>query len=236
MLRIPWLHGRPPEYVSAEGSDGWLQIIGVVGDVPNGGLGQPVKPEVYAPFSLYMTEWMQILVRSSSPAALMDRTIRRRIATVDSSQQISYPVESLQTHIEHEPEWDRERMVAILAGTFSVLALLLAAVGLYSVVSYSVAQRTSEFGIRMALGAERRHILAAAVASVSVSVGTGLIAGLAVSFFFAKLAAQWMPGRAPGLAMIGITCALLLVIAALAALFPAWKALTIEPTRALRQE
>jgi predicted permease len=235
-VRIPWLHDRSPQYVAAGGSDSWLQIIGVVGDVRNGGLDEPVKPAVYTPFSLYMADWMQILVRSSGPATVMEHTIRQRIATINSSQQVSYPVESLQTHMEREPEWDRERMVAILAGTFSVLALFLAATGLYSVVSYSVAQRTSEFGIRMALGAQRRHVLAAALASAGLSVGAGLIAGLALSFLFGKFVAQWMPSNAPGLPMIGITCTLLLAIAALASLFPAWKALTVEPTRALRHE
>ena len=235
-LRIPWLHARPPRYISARGSDTWLQIIGVVGDVRNGGLDQPVKPAVYTPVSLYLTDWIQILVRSSSPATVMERTIRRQIATINSSQQVSYPVESLQTHIEREPEWDRERMVAILAGMFSVLALLLAAVGLYSVVSYSVAQRTSEFGIRMALGAQRRHVLVTALASAGLSVGAGLIVGLALSFLLGGIIAQWMTIGAPGLAIIGITCTLLLAITAMASLFPAWKALTIEPTKALRHE
>lgn len=235
-IRIPWLHDRPPGYVAAEGSDSWLQIIGVVGDVRNGGLNEPVKPGVYTPWSLYMTDWIQILARSPSPAAAIENPVRRQIATVNSNQQVSYPVESLQTHIEHEPEWDRGRLVSVLAGTFSVLALLLAALGLYSVVSYSVAQRTSEFGIRMALGAKRRHILTAALASAFLSFATGMAGGLAMSFILGGYIARWMNSSTPGLPIIAITCALLAAVAGLACLLPAWQALTTQPTRALRHE
>jgi putative ABC transport system permease protein len=235
-IRIPWLRERSPRYVAADGSDSWLQIIGVVGDVRNGGLDHPVKPAVYTPFSLFMTDWIQILVRSSSPAAVLEPTIRRQIAAINSSQQVSYPVESIQTHIEREPEWDRGRMVSILAGTISVLALLLAAIGLYSVVARSVAQRTSEFAIRMAVGAGRQHILAGALASAGLSVGAGIIAGLALSFTLGRFIAHWMASTAPGLALIAITCALLLIIAALACLVPAWRAVSVQPAKALRHD
>lgn len=235
-VRIPWLHARAPRYVAAEGSDSWLQIVGVVGDARNGGLDQPVKPAVYTPFSLYMTDWVQVLVQSTTLAPMLEDTIRRQVAAVNASQQVSYPVESLTTHIEHEPEWDRQRMSSILAGTFSVLALLLAAVGLFSVVSYSVAQRISEFGIRMAVGAQRRHILAAALGSAGVSVGAGLIAGLSLNIIVGSYVAHWMGSSAPGLEIVAITCGLLLAVAALACVIPAWQALTIQPTTALRHE
>jgi putative ABC transport system permease protein len=235
-LRIPWLHDRSPRYVGAKGSDEWLQIVGVVGDVPNGGLDRPVKPAVYTPFSLYMTDWIQILVRASAPASVMEPTIRRQIATVNSSQQISYPVDSLQMHIEREPEWDRGRMVSILAGTFSVLALILASVGLYSVVSYSVAQRTSEFGIRMAIGAQRRHILAAALSSAGLSVGTGLIAGLVLSFTLGGLIIRWMASGPASLTILAVACSLLLAVSTMACLIPGVRAIYLEPVKALRHK
>jgi predicted permease len=235
-LRVSWLRDRSPRYVAARGSDDWLQIIGVVGDVSNGGLGQPVKPAIYTPFSLYMTDWIQILVRSSAPVAVMDPVIRRQVASFNSSQQVSYPVESLQAHIEHESEWDRGRMVSILAGTFSVLALLLASVGLFSVVSYSVEQRMREFGIRIAVGARRRHILTAALTSAGLSVGIGLIIGLAMSFTFGGYIAHQMASSRPGVTIMALTCSLLLAVAALACLLPALQAITIEPTKVLRHE
>ena len=235
-VRIPWLHDRSPRDVGAKGSDEWLQIVGVVGDVPNGGLDQPVKPAVYTPFSLYMTDWIQILVRASTPASVMERTVRRQIATVNSSQQISYPVESLEMHIEREPEWDRGRMVSILAGTFSVLALILAAVGLYSVVSYSVAQRTSEFGIRMAIGAQRRHILAAALSSAGLSIGIGIIAGLVLSFTLGGLIIRWMASGPASLTVLAVACSLLLAVATMASLIPALRAIYLVPTKALRHK
>jgi predicted permease len=235
-VRVPWLHDRPPRDLGADGSDGWLQIIGVMGDVPNGGLSEPVKPGIYTPFSLYTVDWIQLLVDSRSPAAAMEPAIRERIAAVSSDQQVSSPVESLRTHIEREPEWQQGRLISILAGAFSVLALLLASVGQYSVVSYSVAQRTSEFGIRIALGAGRRHILVAALRSAGVSVGTGLIAGLALSFGFGGLIARWMGDSAPGPLVIAITCILLLSVGALSCVVPAFRALSVEPTKALRRE
>jgi predicted permease len=235
-VRVPWLHARAPLYLAAEGSDSWLQIIGIVGDVRNGGLDEPVKPAVYTPYSLCMTDWIQILVRSLTPAPLMEHTIRQQIATVNSTQQISYPVESLETHIEREPEWDRGRLVSILAGTFSVLAVLLAAVGLYSMVSYSVSQRISEFGIRMAVGAQRRHILAVALTSAGLSVGTGLVAGLALCSVLRGFISRWTGNGVPGPLIVFGTCSLLLAVAALACLIPAWQALTVEPSRALRHD
>jgi predicted permease len=235
-VRIPWLTQRAPRYLTAEGSDSWLQIIGVVGDVPNGGLDQPVKPAVYTPYSLYMTDWVQLLVRSLTPASVQEQTIRREIAAVNASQQVSDPVESIQTHIERQPEWSRGRLVSILAGTFSALSLLLAAIGLYSVVAYSVAQRTSEFGIRMAMGADRLHILAAALKSVSLSIMGGCAAGITLSLTFGRIVAHKIASSAPDPLVAIAACCLLLGTAALACLLPAWRATRVEPNTALRQE
>ncbi len=119
---------------------------------------------------------------------------------------------------------------------FSVLALVLAGVGLYSVVSYSVVQRTSEFGIRMALGAQRADVLRIVVWSALASVGIGLVAGLGLSFGLGGMITRWVhSGVHDPLIMLGVSL-LVIVVAALACLVPALRALAVDPMTALRCE
>ena len=115
-------------------------------------------------------------------------------------------------------EYAQQRLVAMLFAIFSVLALVLAAAGLYSVVSYGVATRTNEFGIRMALGAKARDVVRIVVAATPVNVGAGLAAGLVFSMIFDKLAAKWVTesSRDP-LILAAVTC-LLVAVAGLACL------------------
>jgi ABC-type antimicrobial peptide transport system permease subunit len=142
----------------------------------------------------------------------------------------------LETWIRNEPEWARGRLISALFAGFSIVALFLSGVGLYSVLSYSVAQRTNEFGIRMALGATRPHVLRIATASAAVSVGTGIAVGLALSLCLNQVISAWV-GITTNRPLIVLSVSLLLlVVAGLASLVPARKALAIDHIAALRSE
>ena len=185
-----------------------------------------------------MNMWMgtQILVRTQGEPLAILHSVRQEIAAVNPDQQSDSRVDDLDMWIKHEPEFANSRLISILFAAFSGLALALAGVGLYSVVSYSVAQRTSEFGIRMALGAQRADVLRIVALSASVSVGLGLASGLGLSLGLGKFITRWIENgtRDPWIAL-GVSL-LVIVVAGLACLVPALRALAVDPTTALRCE
>jgi predicted permease len=149
-VRISQLTNTPPVRLAATGSDGWLPIIGVVADSLNDGLDKPAAPAVYAPYTLMTLPFTQVLVRTQGEPLAMLHSIRQQIASLDPDQQIFSDVRDLEGWIQREPEYARARLISMLFGAFSILALSLAAVGLYSVVSYTVLQRTSMLLIAVA--------------------------------------------------------------------------------------
>jgi ABC-type antimicrobial peptide transport system permease subunit len=162
--------------------------------------------------------------------------IQLAVQSINSDQQIERNVRDLQQWIDTQPEVQQQRLFSILFGLFSSLALALALVGLYSVVSYSVAQRTSEFGIRMALGAQRSHVLAIVSRSIGITVASGLAAGLAV-FLAMRSLLMHVAGNSDSnpLILMGVV-ALFALCAALACAVPAMRATSIDPMQALRTE
>lgn len=236
-IKIPGIKSDSTQTLVAPGSNGWLQIIGVTGNALDDGLDKPVKPAIYLPYTLNMWVWTQILVRSRVDPHAIIHSVRQQIAAVNPDQQASLWDDGLlESWIRNQTVFARARLVSILFATFSVLALILAAVGLYSVVSYSVAQRTNEFGIRMALGAQGHHVLKIVFASAGVSVGLGVIAGLGLSFALNRLIAKWIE-TASGSPLILIAVSfVLLAVAALACLLPARRATAVDPMNALRYE
>jgi predicted permease len=234
-IKMPSLKDEPPYRRTAAGSDGWMQIIGVVADARDDGLRNPIKPQVYAPYTAQMWMFTQILVRTRIPPLSILRDIRAQIVHIDPEQQVMR-VRDLDTWITTQDEYAQQRLVATLFGIFSILALALAAVGLYSVVSYGVATRTNEFGIRMALGARAADVFRIVLSSTAVNVGGGLAAGIVLSIAFDKLSTKWVTesSRDP-LILAGVTL-LLIVAATLACLIPARRAAATDPMQALRYD
>jgi len=238
-LKVPELRAQPPYLLTAPGVEDGLLIIGVIADKRNDGLSKPILPEGFVPFTAAMGMYTQILVRSQVPPLTLLHAIRAKVNSVDREQQTNGNVRDLEHWITTEPEWARGRLVAWLFGAFAALALALSAVGLYSVVSYSVVQRTNEFGIRMALGAPRAHVLRIVFSSTAVSVGGGIVAGLALSMALSKVMAHWAEESQAAshdpLLLAAATITLMLV-AAVACTLPARRAAAVDPMTAIRYE
>ena len=234
-VKIPSLKDQPPYQRAAAGADGWFQIIGITADVKDDGLRNPAKPQVYVPYTAQMWMFTQILVRTHVPPLSILREIRAQIVQVDPEQQVMR-VRDLETWITRLEEYAQQRLVATLFGIFSVLALVLAAVGLYSVVSYGVATRTNEFGIRMALGAKAGDVIRIVLSSTAIQVGSGAFAGVVLSVAFHKLATKWVSESSRDPVLLGGVTLLLVIAAALACVVPARRAASVDPMEALRCE
>jgi predicted permease len=235
-IRFPRLKAEPPIVVAIPESNDWMEIVGVIADVRDDGLGKPVKPGAYIPFTIIMQPWTQILVRSQVPPLSILHGVRQQIHTVDADQQAAGHVRSLEDWIRQQREWAQHHLVSLMFGAFAAIALVLAAVGLYSVVSYSVAQRTNEFGIRIALGAMPGDVLRMVFASTTLCVGAGVVAGLLLSLGFNRLVSRWVEHSSiNAMILLGVTL-LMSGVAAIACLIPALRASSVDPMKALRYE
>jgi predicted permease len=235
-VRLPRLVAAPPAIVTAPAADQWIQIIGVTADALNNGLRDPVLPAIYLPYTLRMPAFPGFLVRTRGNPLAMLRTLRMQVQEVAAGQQVARNAISLEDYITRQDDWQREHMVAMLFGAFAGITLLLAGVGLYSVVSYSVAQRTREFAIRMALGAQRGHVLRDVFFSIAGVVLVGTVVGVGLQLVVGRIVAQWAyaGGRDP--LVIAMVVPLLALVAFAACYLPARRAISVEPTQALRYE
>lgn len=235
-VRFPKLLPNPPSQLSAPASDDWMEIIGVVGDALNDGLRNPVRPAVYLPYPFRMPMFTQILVRTRSNPLSHLRTFRAQVQAVDSEQQIMRGTSSLEESIAQQDDWQREHTVAILFGAFSLIALVLAGVGLYSVVSYTVAQRTQEFALRMALGAQRGDVLLNLLFSIMSVVAAGVVAGIGIYLPLKRIVAQLANASGSNSLVFFLVVPLLLCVAIVACYVPARRAMSLDPMTALRHE
>jgi ABC-type antimicrobial peptide transport system permease subunit len=183
-----------------------------------------------------MMPYAQFDIRTQGEPLAYLHAIREAVQSISSDQQVSNGADDLNEAIARDAQWTRQRLFSILFGFFSALALLLALLGLFSVVSYSIAQKTAGFGVRIALGASRSHILWIAAKVAAQSVIAGIVLGLTVDLFICRLLARWMDNN--DLSSHGLLSATLCLAAcsAIACIMPARHAASIHPTEALRYE
>ncbi len=233
-IRSAMLKVEQPDFALATNPDGWLQVVGVVGDAKNGGLDHPVEPAVFLPYSFVLTQFQSMIVRSSGDPKTTVGAISRRLGAI-SAETVVVNDHTVEWWLETRG-WGQDRFVATLFALFAILALALAATGLYSVVSYGVTQRTQEIGIRMALGAQRGSVVKLVLTSTTLVLGIGIAIGLGLSIALNQVMASWAgaDSRDP-LTLLGASL-VLIIIAIVACIVPAWRAATVNPMQALRTE
>ena len=234
-LRSGGLEGNPATVLSPPNIGAtWFQIVGIVGDARNDGLRSAPRPSIYVPYTFSMGEGTEILVRSEVPPLTLLRAVREQLRAINPDQ--INGADDLETRLTYEPEWQQEHIAAWIFGAFAWLALALAAIGLHSVASYTVAQRTNEFGIRLALGAQRGDLLRIVFRSALGSMGAGIFAGVALSLALSQIIAKWAQGNARDPVILLAGTIILGLVSALACAIPARRASKVDPLVALRFE
>ena len=175
-------------------------------------------------------------MRSEAPPAVLLRAVQKQLTRVNPEQQTAGRQGDLEAWIADVPEWQQEHLAAWIFGLFAAMALALAAVGLYSVISWTVAQRTNELGIRMALGAQSGDVLRTVCASTLASAAIGVAAGLVLTLALNTMLRHWIAGHSPDLGVLLTGTLLLSLVAAIACAVPARHASAIDPAAALRSE
>jgi putative ABC transport system permease protein len=212
----------------------WREIVGIVGDVKQLGVDKATPNETYAPFAQVPFTNQNVIIRVAGSTAAIAGALRPAVYDVDKDQ----PIGSINALTDIMADSiARQRFTMTLVTVFSLVALVIAAVGIYGVMAYTVTQRTSEIGIRMALGAQPGDMLRLVLVQGGKLVGLGLLLGLAVALLGARAIESILfntDARDP-LTLAAITL-LFAVVAALACLLPARRATKVEPMVALRAE
>lgn len=212
----------------------WFTIVGVLGDTKMYGLANPARLEIYVPFHQSANSHMDVLVRSPVDPSAMTAAIRSEIAAIDKDQPI-FAVATMQELVSSSVAG--RRFTLILLGLFSGLALVLAAIGIYGVISYSVAQHTRDIGIRMALGASRTQVLRDVLGLGVRLTGIGLLLGLLGALLATRVLSSLLYGVASTDALTFTAVSVVLTVVALfASYLPARRATRVDPMVALRYE
>ncbi len=224
-----FMYGSP-----GNGQAPWMTIVGVVGDVRRTGFDAEVRPETFLPHGQAPARGMMLMVRSTSDPTNMMGTVREAVRSIDGD----LPVFSVRSMDELLGDMMAQRRLnMLLFAILAAVALILAAVGIYGVIAYSVTQRTHEIGIRMALGAQRRDIVKMVVGQGIILAAGGVGMGILASFLLTRLMKALLYGvSATDLVTFVAISALLTVVAVLASFIPARRATRVDPMIALRYE
>jgi predicted permease len=224
-----------PGFAADDSGEKMREIVGVVGNVKHLALKNEDSPEMYLPQTQIPFNIMSLVVRTSllDPAPLTT-AIRKGLATVDSS----IPLTSIRVFDEYiSRSLARPRFNALVLSIFAGIALVLTSIGIYGVMAYSVAQRTSEIGIRIALGAAQSSIFRLIVGQAMTLVAISVIIGLAGAFAATRLLNSLLFGVGPSDPLTFVTIVLIIsLVAFLAAWLPARRAARVDPIEALRME
>jgi predicted permease len=211
------------------------EIVGVVGDVRQAGLDAPAGPALYLAESQYPYPFLTIVarVRDGEPSSVLP-AMRRELRAMDASMALDR-VRPLRDVL--DASISRQRFGMLVTGGFALAALFLAMVGLYGVIAYGVAQRTRELGVRMALGATRRDVLAAVVGEGMAVVGVGVVVGIAGAVAAARLLrGQLYEVSATDAGIYALVVVVTAAVALVATAIPARRATRLDPVAALRVE
>jgi predicted permease len=236
MARQYWPNENPMGAQLLLGMDGFVprEVVGVVGDVRSAGLSRAPVPETYVPHPQAAIFSMSIAVRTDVDAAAILPVVRQRMAAIDPALPIIKP-QMMTTAVEASA--GAMRLSSTLTVLFALLAALLATVGIYSLIAYSVAQRTREIGIRMALGATAGAVLSLILKRGAILILIGTAAGLAGAIALTRLIKTLLFGvSATEPAVFAVAAVLLILTALLAAYIPGRRATKVDPLVALRHE
>jgi predicted permease len=210
-----------------------LEVIGVIGDAINDEL-DPVKPAVFLPYSLdsNLRPGGLLFARASSDPEAAMRSAKARLSEMNPDlvvTQVRTFRQSLQTY-----GWGNERLAATILAIYAATALVLAASGIYGVVSFAVTHQKQALGIRLALGARRATVVQLVLRSTAEMFAVGAAAGLIVTLILSPIILSWGGGSASDPFTLLAAAFILVVVAALASIFPAWRAASIDPMQVLR--
>jgi putative ABC transport system permease protein len=221
--------------IYSEGQQVWREVVGVIGDVKYNGLAEKTQPACYEPLTQAPPSFAFLIVKTEGPDPLsLVSAVRNEVKSLDRELPVTN-VRSLEEHFALSVA--RPRFQTTLVALFAALALILASVGIYGVISYSVTQRTHEMGVRIALGALSRDVLMLVVKQGMTLTAIGVAIGLIASFALTRLMKTLLFGVSATDAMTFVLIPLLLTVVALAAcLIPARRATKVDPLQAIRHE
>jgi len=216
------------------GPDVWRQIVGIVGDIKQYGVDKETTSQTYEPYAQYPFRSLNVVLRTNDSGASLVGALRPAVYAVDKDQ----PVGTIQPLAEIlGATIAKQRFAMLLLIVFSSVALVIAAVGIYGVMAYSVVQRTGEFGIRMALGAQRSDVLRLVLSYAGKLVSLGLVIGLGATFAASRLMGSMLfQTNVHDPLTFSLTTSLLAAVAIAACLLPARRATRVNPIEALRTE